>query len=212
MTTKKYIEAIIRIPIEIQPPDGKLEIHMNYASVDFEPLLLLPTKKTEKNLIREKLGNIQKLLLSELSNTKPTVINNELQKSQELEKEEEENDSSSSDEEEENDSSSIEEEEENDSSSIEEEEENDSSSIEEEEENDSSEDHEECILYDNTTKKEGEPSKKEENINDIMDIFSIFIQPEELNKKKKPKNTSFKKKRRNKSNKRYTAKQYEDII
>jgi len=190
MTTKKYIEAIIRIPIEIQPPDGKLEIHMNYASVDFEPLLLLPTKKTEKNLIREKLGNIQKLLLSELSNTKPTVINNELQKSQELEKEEEENDSSSSDEEEENDSSSI----------------------EEEEENDSSEDHEECILYDNTTKKEGEPSKKEENINDIMDIFSIFIQPEELNKKKKPKNTSFKKKRRNKSNKRYTAKQYEDII
>ena len=56
---------------------------------------------------------------------------------------------------------------------------------------------------DNNTKEAETP------LNNIMDVLNIFIRPNEISKKNKPKNTSFKKKHFNNSNKRFTVKNYQ---
>jgi TATA-binding protein-associated factor Taf7 len=50
--------------------------------------------------------------------------------------------------------------------------------------------------------------EKENEINNLMDIFNLFIQPNEIIQKKKPKNSTFKR-RSNMSNRRFTSKNYD---
>ena len=52
---KKYIEAIIRVPIEIT----ENKIHMDFASVDFVSIQCLPIRKITKESLIEKLNCIK---------------------------------------------------------------------------------------------------------------------------------------------------------
>ena len=221
-SNKKYIQAIIKVPIEVLE-NGSYETHINYATVDFASLNMLPSEKTSKEDI------LNKLRLIKQGQIKESVLPTSIITSIPFRKENEEEDTSDSDIISYKSDSSI-------SSSIMDKEDDDESTnssyhntSDSSSSSSSNEEDEIESLYSDTPlieEKTREPIIKEEikvldnnkgsqtqrtkedEINNLMDIFNLFIQPDEISKKNKPKNTSFKKKRRNKSNKRFTARTY----
>jgi len=192
---KKYIQAIIKVPIEVLE-NGSYNPHMNYAMVDFAPLDALPFEKTSKDSILEKLRIIKSGSQTIDKKEEKIEENQENEKNQEEKEEKEEEDISYSSE-----SSFIGSDEDSslelDSRTSTIDSESEEIEIEEEDEDSSIEEDRKPILI---------KENKENEINNLIDIFNLFIQPDEMTKKKKPKNITFKKKRHN--NKRFTARVY----
>lgn len=186
---KKYIQAIIKVPIEVLD-NGSYETHMNYTSVDFAPLDSLPLVKTSKEdilkrlrIIKDTVQQPQESILYDHSSDEEEDTNSDIESYR--------SDSSISS------RTSI--------SRL-----SENSSIESDDEDSTVGEDEIESLYDPTEESppvlESPPQKPDDQINNLMDIFNLFIQPGEIVKKNKPKNISFKKKRHN--NKRFTARTY----